>query len=183
MAKWRQAVELALNDAEIEALTALCGMDGTSKRGVRAAMLLAYREQACSLRWDKDLACTIRRYSVAWSGRWPMARWRLSTTDATGQGAVITRRLRLVGVLACDKAKEHGYARAVDDAAFGSYAREHGSAAGHECLAYLVQGTVCKILGNEDIKPHKVRYYLENRDAEFEQKMAEVLCVYGEVQV
>jgi hypothetical protein len=30
---------------------------------------------------------------------------------------------------------------------------------------------VCKILGQEEIKPHKVRYYLERRDAEFEQKM------------
>ncbi|XSC48348.1 IS630 family transposase [Bradyrhizobium sp. RDT10] len=28
-----------------------------------------------------------------------------------------------------------------------------------------------------------MRYYLENRDAEFEQKMAEVLCVYREVEV
>jgi transposase len=42
---------------------------------------------------------------------------------------------------------------------------------------------VCKILGQEEIKPHKVRYYLDRRDAEFEQKMAEVLCVYREVQV
>src|SRR3979490_3189004 len=56
-------------------------------------------------------------------------------------------------------------------------------AAGHECLANLVQGTVCKILGQEEVKPHKVRYYLERRDAEFEQKMAEVLCVYREFQV
>jgi hypothetical protein len=63
------------------------------------------------------------------------------------------------------------------------HAREHGPAAGHKCLANLVQGTVCKILGQEDIKPHKVRYYLEQRDAEFEQKMAEVLCVYREVKV
>ncbi|HWX29736.1 MAG TPA: IS630 family transposase [Steroidobacteraceae bacterium] len=37
--------------------------------------------------------------------------------------------------------------------------------------------------GQEEIKPHKVRYYLERRGAEFEQKMAEVLCVYREVQV
>jgi DDE superfamily endonuclease len=42
---------------------------------------------------------------------------------------------------------------------------------------------VCKLLGQEEIKPHKVRYYLENRDVEFEQKMAEVLCVYCEVDV
>src|ERR1700756_3838840 len=40
-----------------------------------------------------------------------------------------------------------------------------------------------RLLGKEEIKPHKVRYYLENRDAEFEQKMAEVLCVYREVEV
>jgi hypothetical protein len=63
------------------------------------------------------------------------------------------------------------------------HAREHGPSAGHPCLAKLVQGTVCKILGQEEIKSHKVRYYLERRDAEFEQKMAEVLCVYREVQV
>jgi transposase len=50
-------------------------------------------------------------------------------------------------------------------------------------LANLVQGTVCKILGKAEIKPHTVRYYLENRDAEFERKMAEVLCVYREVAV
>jgi hypothetical protein len=53
----------------------------------------------------------------------------------------------------------------------------------HECLARLAQRTVCKILGQEEMKPHKVRYYLERRDAEFERKMAAVLCVYREVQV
>ena len=63
----------------------------------------------------------------------------------------------------------------MDDASFGAPA--------HGCLANLVQGTVCKILGREEIKSHKVRYHLERRDAEFEQKMAEVLCVYREVQV
>ncbi|WFT96913.1 hypothetical protein QA633_07530 [Bradyrhizobium barranii] len=63
------------------------------------------------------------------------------------------------------------------------HAREHGPEAGHECLARLVQGTACKLLGQEEIKPHKVRYYLESRDAEFEQKMAEVLYVYREVQI
>ena len=40
-------------------------------------------------------------------------------------------------------------------------------AVGHQCLARLAQGTVCKLLGQEEIKPHKVRYYLERRDAEF----------------
>jgi len=87
--------------------------------------------------------------------------------------------------LACDKAKEHGYPHELwTTRLLARHAREHGPAAGHECLAHLVQGTVCKLLGQEEIKPHKVRYYLENSDAEFERKkMAEVLCVYREVDV
>jgi len=59
--------------------------------------------------------------------------------------------------------------------------REQGPAAGHACLAKLAQGTLCKILAAHEIKPHKVRYYLERRDPEFAEKMAEVLCVYREV--
>ena len=45
----------------------------------------------------------------------------------------------------------------------------------------FAQGTVCKILNRQAVKAHKVRYYLERRDAEFEEKMAQVLCVYREV--
>ena len=50
-------------------------------------------------------------------------------------------------------------------------------------MANIAQGTVCKILARNDVKPHKVRYYLERRDEAFETKMAEVLCVYREVAV
>jgi transposase len=63
------------------------------------------------------------------------------------------------------------------------HAREHGPAQGHACLANLAQGTVCKILDQEEVKPHKVRYYLEQRDPDFAEKMAEVLCVYRQVKV
>ena len=73
--------------------------------------------------------------------------------------------------LACDKAKDHGYPHELwTTRLLARHARENASAAGNECLAKLVQGTACKILGQEEIKPHKVRYYLERRDAEFEQK-------------
>jgi hypothetical protein len=39
-------------------------------------------------------------------------------------------------------------------------------------------GRVCKILAEHAVKPHKVRYYLEQRNPEFEPKVAEILCVY-----
>jgi hypothetical protein len=53
----------------------------------------------------------------------------------------------------------------------------------YPCLMRLAQGTVCKILDQHEVKPHKVRYYLQRRDEAFEDKMAEVLCVYREVKV
>jgi hypothetical protein len=86
--------------------------------------------------------------------------------------------------LACQKAKEVGYPHELGTTRLlARHAREHGRAAGHDCLARIAQGTVCKILGDQEVKAHKVRYYLERRDPEFEVKMAEVLCVYQEVAI
>ena len=187
MAKWRQAVELALNDAEIEALTALSrSRTEPASRVSRAAMLLAYREQASFFAVGQRLG--VHHQTVQRCVERALAYGALAALDdrpRPGKEPVITPQAKAWLVsLACDKAKEHGYPHELwTTRLLARHAREHGRAAGHECLAHLVQGTVCKILGNEDIKPHKVRYYLENRDAEFEQKMAEVLSVYREVQV
>ena len=86
--------------------------------------------------------------------------------------------------LACRKAKELGYPHELwTTRLLARHAREHGPAEGHACLANLAQGTVCKILDQEEVKPHKVRYYLEQRDPEFAEKMAEVLCVYRQVKI
>jgi transposase len=86
--------------------------------------------------------------------------------------------------LACQKAKDLGYPHELwTMRLLARHVREHAVAAGHPCMASLAPGTVCKILDRQEVKPHKVRYYLERRDAAFEAKMAEVLCVYHEVAV
>jgi hypothetical protein len=86
--------------------------------------------------------------------------------------------------LACQKAKDLGYPHELwTTRLLASHIRKHAAAAGHACLARISQGTVCKILNRHEVTPHKVRYYLERRDPAFEQKMAEVLCVYREVAV
>ena len=100
-----------------------------------------------------------------------------------GRDARITAEARtwLVG-LACAKPTELGYPHELwTTRLLAAHARNHGPRAGHSSLANLAQGTVCKILAAHEVKPHKVRYYLERRDPEFEPKMAEVLCVYREV--
>lgn len=109
----------------------------------------------------------------------------LDDSPRPGKAAKITPEAKAWLVsLACQKAKDLGYAHELwTTRLLARHVREHAAAAGHPCLTRIVQGTVCKILARHDIKPHKVRYYLERRDEAFEEKMAEVLCLYREVAV
>jgi transposase len=187
MARWREAIELAMSEEEIGRLTAISrSRTEPASRVERAQILLAYRENPSFFAVGKRLGAhhqVVQRCVERAVAYGPLA--ALDDRPRPGKEPTITPEAKawLVSV-ACDKAKEHGHPHELwTTRLLARHAREHGPAVGHECLANLVQGTVCKILGQEEIKPHKVRYYLERRDADFEPKMAEVLCVYREVQV
>jgi transposase len=187
MAGWRQAVELAMIDDEIAKLAAIARSRSEAARRVeRARMLLAYREKPSFFAVGQMVGVhhqTVERCVERALAYGPLA--ALDDRPRPGKEPKITPEAKAwVVSLACDNAKDHGYPHELwTTRLLARHARENGSTFGHDCLANLVQGTVCKILGQEEIKPHKVRYYLERRDAEFEQKMVEVLCVYREVQV
>lgn len=59
--------------------------------------------------------------------------------------------------------------------------RKHCKDQGHLSLELIGKSRLNSILSKSNIKPHKVSYYLENRDPEFDEKMANILCVYKEV--
>jgi hypothetical protein len=66
MARWRRAVELAMTGEEVETLTALSrSRTEPASRVSRAAMLLAYREQAsflAGLGARRGTTCEVRTY-------------------------------------------------------------------------------------------------------------------------
>ena len=176
MARWRQAIELAMTDEEIASLTTISrSRTAPARRVARAQMLLAYRETPSFFAVEQSLGVhhqTVQRCVERALAYGPLA--ALDDRPHPGKKPTITPEAKAWLVsLACDKAKDHGYPHELwTTRLLARHARENARTAGHESLANLVQGTVCKILGQEDIKPHKVRYYLENRDDEFEQKMA-----------
>lgn len=55
--------------------------------------------------------------------------------------------------------------------------------AGHQVLSRIDKGVLNTILSRGNIKPHKVSYYLEKRDPEFDLKMANILQVYKEIAI
>src|SRR6266853_1091657 len=86
--------------------------------------------------------------------------------------------------LACTKPKELGYAAELwTRQSLALHLRQQAQAAGHPSLAKAAKATVQRILDEQHLQPHKVKYYLERRDPEFEPKMKEVLMVYQEVAV
>lgn len=60
---------------------------------------------------------------------------------------------------------------------------EFAEAAGHIRLATISQSKVRTILEEADIKPNKIKYYCENRDPDFDQKMHNVLLVYKQLSL
>src|SRR6266508_1871961 len=187
MARWRQAIELAMTGEEVETLTALSrSRTEPACRVSRAMMLLAYREQASFFAVGQRLG--VHHQTVQRCVERAVAYGALAALDdrpRPGKEPTITAEAKAwLASLACRKAKELGYPHELwTTRLLASHAREYGPGAGHECFASLVQGTVCKILNQQEVKPHKVRYYLERRDAEFEAKMAQVLCVYRKVEI
>ena len=86
--------------------------------------------------------------------------------------------------LACQKPKDLGYSYELwTYALLQRHIRKHCVTAGHPSLAKLSRSKLHRFLTQGELKPHRVRYYLERRDPEFERKMIEVLHVYKEVEI
>jgi transposase len=183
----RRAIELAIGEEDLAKLVSMTrSRTAPASRVERARMLLAYREDPSFFAVGRALGVhhqTVQRCVERALAYGPMA--ALDDRARPGKEATITAEAKAWVVnLACRKAKDLGYPHELwTTRLLARHVREQGPAEGHACLAKLAQGTVCKILNEQEIKPHKVRYYLERRDPEFKQKMAEVLCVYREVKL
>src|SRR5450432_3904386 len=85
---------------------------------------------------------------------------------------------------ACQKPKDLGYSYELwTYKLLTAHVRQHCVAAGHPALQMLSRSKLHKILRQGELRPHKIRYYVECRDPAFEPKMAHVLHVYKEVEI
>lgn len=86
--------------------------------------------------------------------------------------------------VACQKPCELGYAAELWTlAALHSHIQKHSEEAGYPRLKTVTKPWLQKYLKKMDIKPFKIKYYLEKKDPDFENKMHEVLLVYKQVEM
>jgi transposase len=187
MAAARKVVAISIGDADLAELHSIArSRTEPASRVERARILLRYRDDPSHYAVGRAVGVTHQTVQrcLARALRFGVMA-ALDDSPRPGKEPEITLEARAWLVsLACRKAKDVGYPHELwTTRLLASHAREHAAAAGHVCLAQIAQGTVCKILADQEVKPHKVRYYLERRDPAFEAKMAEVLCVYQEVAI
>jgi len=107
----------------------------------------------------------------------------LDDLPRTGRPPRITPEARAwIISLACQKPKDLGWAPEFwSEALLARYVRDHAVAAGHPSAGQVQQGTISKLLAAQDLHPHRIQYYLQRKDPDFDRKMVQVLHVYQQV--
>lgn len=86
--------------------------------------------------------------------------------------------------IACTQPKELGLAAELwSISALARYVSEQAGPSGFPRLTGTGKSTIWRILDENQLKPHKISYYLEKRDPDFDRKMREVLIVYRDVSL
>src|ERR1700684_1763628 len=158
----RRAFELSLGEADTAKLRSIAqSRTEAASRVERARVLLAYREDPSFFAVSRALGPhhqTVQRCVERAVAEGPLA--ALDDRPRPGREPTITPEAKAWLVsLACRKAKELGYPHELwTTRLLARHARAHGAAGGAQSLANLVQGTVCKILGQEEVKAPQVLY-------------------------
>lgn len=185
MVRRARKAPLTLTPEERQELTNLSRSRTAPKReSERATILLLYAD-------GEPVTAISRRLGVAYQTIYNCIDKALATGPKTGlkdayhrsKAPVITpEAIAWVVSIACTKPKEHGLAAELWTlSSLARFVRERAISQGYSCLARAAKATVWRILNAHELKPHRIRYYLERRDPDFERKMQEVLVVYEEV--
>ncbi len=107
----------------------------------------------------------------------------LSDLPRSGRPSEITDDARAwVTSVACEPPTKFGFAAETwTYSALAKYIRDNCTSAGYVSLMKTGKSFLNNVLSKSNIKPHKISYYLEKKDPEFDIKMASVLHVYKEV--
>jgi len=153
---------------------------------LRSRMLLAYADgraiNAISSEVGVSRPTVERCVDKALSGGMALA---LSDLPRRGRPAMLTAEDKAWVInLACQKPLALGYANEVwTYSLLRDHIRKQALRQGYPALVRATKSMVHEILARAEIKPHRMNYYLERRDADFDTKMAQVLTVYKEVSI
>jgi transposase len=182
-----QRAKLVLTPEQTQELAELARSRTAPHREVQRARILCFYQQGHTFTEIAALAQTTRRLVYECVDRaLAMGPVRALQDLPHGQQehTITPEDKAWVVHLACTQPKELGYAAELwTRRTLAEHVRQVAIATGHPGLARAGKATVQRILEEEELQPHKIRYYLERRDPDFEAKMRQVLLVYRELSL
>jgi len=187
MARPKKYGKFELTDSEVEYLTTITNTRTAEAQKVQRAKILLLSSAGMSNIKIAD-KLDIHRNSVELClKKYAVAGMESALRDDAGRGrkAILDDTDKtFVRNLACQKPSELGYAQELWTVrSLQAHIQKTCIEAGYPNLASIVPSTVNTILNDAAIKPHKIRYYLEKRDPEFDRKMNDVLIVYKQIEM
>jgi len=186
MARPKQNVVILTGD-EISALQKIVRTHTSEARTVQRAKILLYSAEGMS---DSSIAekLDINRRSVYnCIAKYIAAGMEATLEDSarTGRPGVITDEEKVWIVdIACQKPITFGYPQELwTMSKLQQHIRATCTDAGYPGLKKIAISKIWTILNEAQIKPQKIRYYLEKRDPEFKKKVNDVLIVYKQIEI
>jgi transposase len=187
MGRQRRLSEFIVREGDQEILEKFSRSQTAEYRKVQRAKIILLRASGMS-NADIVAATGVHRNTVtSCIARYMAAGLDYALNDAarSGKPNVITDDEKVwITNIACTKPKELGLAQELwTYRTLKLYVANHCEDANYPGLKDISHATIRNILEKSEIKPHKIRYYLERKDPEFERKMHDVLVVYKQIEL
>ena len=152
---------------------------------VNRARILLLKADGCTVEEIADKVGLNRKSVMLCINKYSEGGVENALYDAPGRGrnAEITNEEKAWIInIACQKPTSFGYAAETwTYAKLTSHINKNAEAAGFVRLSTIHKSTVHTILDAAEIKPFRIKYYCENRDPQFDEKMHNVLLVYKQL--
>lgn len=187
MGRNRKYGDIIIKDEDKKILTSLANSQTAEYRQVQRAKIIllagegfSNAEISAKLGVHRNTVSTfVTKYIAAG------LEYSLNDSERSGKPILITAEEKAyVTNIACTKPKELGKASELwTYRLLRDYIRSHCKDAGYPGLQKIAHTTVRNILENNEIRPHKMNYYLVKKDPDFQSKMHDVLVVYKQVEM
>ena len=183
----RKASVINLSADDREYLEAQTRARTIQAQTVNRARILLLKADGCSIDDIADKVGINRKSVMLCLNKYAEGGVENALFDAPGRGrnAQITddEKAWIINI-ACQKPRDFGYAAETwTYAKLTTHINRNAEKAGFIRLLTIHKSTVHTILDDAEIKPFRIRYYCENRDPDFDDKMHNVLLVYKQLSM
>ena len=181
-------MELKLNTEDEKYLREIIKRGTTEARLYKRAMILLMKSEGKTY-MDIARALKVSRNTVVlWVEKYKAdENFQKCLKDEKGRGRkheIFDEEIAFIKNTACKKPTEFGYAAEVWSLSkLTAHINRTAEKNGFPRLSTVSVSYVQKLLKSLAIKPHKIEYYCEKRDPDFEEKMQNVLVFYRDVEL